>query len=263
MLASVVLTSASTFGIPPLGAQSPWTDRRADRILTFDVLKPEFDGPDDASFTTSVVMASVRVPVAARVFFVGELPFSHYGDDFNSDDAVGSPYAGVEVRSANGRTFGEFGVRLPTASDNSAALVGFFTDIDQWEAFVADVLPVSAAVNYRFKAPTGVVTRFRVGPTLWLDVGDNVTESELVLSYGYQLGYEGSAVSLMGGLSGRLVVTESDLDFGERTVQNLGVALTVGAGRVRPNVQLRIPLDEEVNDVLNAAVGLGLTVAMP
>lgn len=270
-MGSAVLTVAalSAVGFLPASAiaQSLWTDQRADKSLTLELLKPDFDGPDNTTFATSVAVMSLRLTVGPRVHFVGEVPFAHFGADVGfggqSENGLGNPYLGLEVRSSDSRVFGEFGLRLPIAPRNEATFVGFLTELDRWEGFLRDRLPVSAVFNYRYRAPAGFVTRLRLGPSVWIDAGDDADESELLVVYSGQAGYEGRTVSLLAGLSGRMIVTESDINVGERTLHQLGLALTLGGGRVRPGAQLRIPLDQDLTDVLDAVFGLSLTVTLP
>jgi hypothetical protein len=44
---------------------------------------------------------------------------------------------------------------------------------------------------------------------------------ELLLGYTGMIGYETAQLSIMGGVTGRALITESDLDFGERTTHQL------------------------------------------
>lgn len=232
-------------------------------MLALEILKPDFDGSASTSLTTSVTSVFIRLPVGPRVLFVAEAPFAHLGTDFGgSESAFGNPYLGLEVRAPAGRVFGEIGLRLPTAPGNTASLVGSFTNPDHLEAFAEDVLPVTAMLNYRFRGPSGFVTRWRVGPTVWIDAGQSRSESELVLAYSGQVGYENRALSLLGGLSGQLVVTE-DGNFGERSIHQMGGGLSVGSGSIRPGAQLRLPLDNDLTEVLDMVLGLSLAVALP
>jgi hypothetical protein len=236
--------------------------------MALQVLKPDFDGPDNTSFLTSMAVVSLRLPVGPRVHFVAEVPLAHYGEDLPfagglSKNAFGNPYAGLEVRSPANRVFGELGLRLPAAPDNQASAVGAFTDLDRMDAFIEDIVPVTALLNYRYRGPTGLVARVRAGPSVWIDVGDGRSESELFLGYSGQLGYEGPMVSVSGGFSGLMIVTEEDLDVGERTLHQIGLALTGGGGRIRPGAQIRLPLDEDLNDLLDVVFGVSLTVALP
>jgi hypothetical protein len=60
-----------------------------------------------------------------------------------------------------------------------------------------------------------------------------------------------------------LLATEGDLDFGERTFHQLGMFANLLLGRFQPGAQLRIPLDEDLSDLINPSVSLSLGYLLP
>jgi len=136
--------------------------------------------------------------------------------------------------------------------------IGFFTDFDRAEAFIPDVITLTGRGNYYRKSASNVVFRLRGGPTLWLDAGDSVDESEFFLDYNALIGYEGAQFSLMGGFTGRLIVSEKDLDLGERTIHQLGAAASLNLGVVHPGIHVRFPLDDDLNSIIDFVFGLNL-----
>jgi hypothetical protein len=250
--------------VAPLPGQSLWLDRRADEAVGLEILKPNFDGNANTSLVTSTLMLSGRHAVGGRVRFVWELPAAIYGDDFQDEATIGDPYLGLEIRSSTGRVFGELGVRAPLASEDkdAARFTGMFTDLDRWDAFAVHFVPLKALVNYRSVAATGLVARVGGGPAFWISTQSG-TDSEVMLHYNGQLGYESRQASMIAGVSGVAILSESDVDLGERTLHQLGAAASFGAGRLRPGVQLRVPLDNDLTGILDFVVGLHLTVALP
>lgn len=61
-----------------------------------------------------------------------------------------------------------------------------------------------------------------------------------------------------GGITGVAILTE-DGSFGERTYHQAGVTLNLLLGEVRPGINVRVPLDDEL-DFIDFTVGLHLTV---
>lgn len=247
-------------------AQSLWLDPRVQQGVSLELLKPNFDGPDQTALTTSAVFVSFRARAGANLSVVGELPLARYapksGFFGTSQNTVGNPYLGLETKAAKAPVTFEFGARLPLASDqkDEANPIGVFSDIDRWEAFLPKYAPVTANVTYRYTAPSGFTVKLRAGPSVWINTDNQ--DSEMLAAYSLLLGYQSSAVALSGGLTGRAIITESNMSFGERTLHQLGAAVTVGSGAVRPGVQLRLPLDQDMTDILDYVVTLHVSVVL-
>ncbi len=265
--AAVVIMIAWLIMPVSLSAQSIWLDRGESQEKSFaiEILKPNFDGEDNTTFATSAIFLSGRIPVSDRLLLVAELPFAHFGiENFDeSDTEFGNPYLGLEIRKPNSHLFAELGFRPPLAPENNAApLAGTAADFDRFEAFVPDIFTVTGKGNFHRKNASNLVVRLRGGPTLWIDAGDALDETEFFLDYSGQVGYEGKQFSLMGGLTGRLRlwVSEADLDIGERTFHQFGAAASVALGMVRPGIHFRIPLDDGLTDAIDFVFGLHLGV---
>src|SRR5690242_12669029 len=112
-IAAWVAASASALGPSLLRGQSAWIERRSDKAITLEILKPKFRGVPGAALSSSVIFASVELPVARLVRFVADVPFAHYGGPGRSDNTMGDPYLGAELRSSDDRISGELGVRVP------------------------------------------------------------------------------------------------------------------------------------------------------
>lgn len=247
-----------------LSAQSIWVNQGQGKVIAIEFLKPNFDGEDNTTLATSAIFLSGRFPISSGMVFVAELPFSHIGDeDFDeSESSIGNPYLGLEIRKEGKPFFVELGLRPPLAPNDKdfAQSVGFVTDFDRAEAFGSKVFTITGKGNYYRKAASNMVVRLRVGPTLFLDTGRGnfVGETELLLDYNAQVGYEGAQISLLGGFTGRLLVTESDLDLGERTFHQLGAAASLNLGVVHPGIHFRLPLDDDLKDDIDFVYGLHL-----
>lgn len=56
-----------------------------------------------------------------------------------------------------------------------------------------------------------------------------------------------------------MIVTESDLDLGERTVHHLGATAAINSGAVSPGVHFRIPIDDQFDNI-DYVMGLNLVI---
>ncbi|KPK82059.1 MAG: hypothetical protein AMS25_04050 [Gemmatimonas sp. SM23_52] len=252
-----------------VAAQSPWLVPRSDQAVHLEILKPSFDDGPDFTFTTLALFLSGRLAVGENVVLVAEVPFANVGvgDGFEeSESAVGNIYLGAEFRGTDSPVFGEFGVRLPTTKD-----ADYFDDlfmlmdvVDRWEAFLHEIVSLHAGFNYRYSGPTGLDVGFRIAPVLWIDVGDALVDPvELFALYGAHVGYDAANLALRGGFSGRALITEGDADLGERTLHQFVLAASYGLGRWWPGVQIHLPLDDDLTEVLDLVFGLSLTVQLP
>jgi hypothetical protein len=250
-------------------AQSNWLDSRSGGSVNLEALKPMFK-EDGFSFASSALYLSGRWAVSDAATIVAELPFAHGGFDSDfvseSDNTVGNLYLGAELRGRESRVSGALGVRLPfAADDNLATAVGLSADpVDRMEAFLPDVLSLHGAVGYEYRAPTGLAVTAQLSPILWFDVGDAlVDDMELIVGYGAKIGYVGEAYAVSAGFSGRGVITEEEGSFADRTLHQLVLGASLTLDRYQPGVQLRLPLDDDVRDLVDLAIGLSFGVRFP
>jgi len=245
-----------------------WLDRGNNNSIAYEFIKPSFENAEDLTFFTSAMFLSGRFVTSDKFAVVGEIPFAIYGLDREqgedvSENAFGNPYIGIELRDENSPVFGEFGIRLPFApsEDNqSAVMVGAFTEfVERMEAFVPEILPVNAFINYHSVNKSSLAVRLRAGFSGWFATGDR-DENEWFLLYGVQGGYQTDQVNLMAGLSGRWWLSLEDADFSEKTFHQLVLEADFGLGSVRPGVLIKIPLDDDLKDFVELVWGITLLV---
>jgi hypothetical protein len=85
----------------------------------------------------------------------------------------------------------------------------------------------------------------------------------MILTYGAQGWYTGARVRVGVGATGRLNVTQEQAAFGERTLHNVGATVQGLFASVRPGLLIRVPADAELSDVLDAVIGITVTVPLP
>ena len=193
---------------------------------------------------------------------VGEFPFANGADkDFDAEDTttIGNPYFGIEHTSANGRVTTELGLRAPLVSEeNLGTFVGLVSDfIDRAEAFVPNYVPITAAIGYLGPADRGLAVRVRGGGSVWIPTEGGDVEA-LVL-YGIQ-GWHARRWLAGFGLTGRYIATGGELGVGQRFHHQVGGTLGYGFGSVRPVVEVRVPLDEDLREEMPYVIGIGLTI---
>lgn len=267
-----VLALASVLGSRSLPAQQYWPDRAEGTVVRADFLKPFFKG-DGLQFLSGAVFLSGSGPVGTLVRVEADVPLGRAGltagtSATESSLRLGNPYVGVRIHRAGRPLAGYFGVRLPLAGDPSTSVastameVGAMSDPDRLEAFLSKVLTARAGAELRSVSPRGMLIGAKFGSSLLVPTRGDGYEAELFADYGVQGGYEGAGVRATVGITGRLLATESDLSFSERTEHVVTGMVELRRGRVRPSVLIRVPMDPSVRETLRATVGFGLAIAL-
>ena len=252
------------FSFPGTALSQPvWLNQDHNNAVAIEFLKPNFAGDVGTTFPTMAVFMTFRQEIGEKVSFVAELPLAHYGPGGSlqrisgSETTLGNIYVGLEGRRAG--AFGEAGVRLPTSDEHrgDALIVGIFSDLGRWEAFLPNAFVFSAWSNYRSPQETGLGGRIRVGSSIWVPTeGEDV---DVLLHYTGQLFFRDPVGELSAGFTGRLVVTEAG-DLGKRTLHELGFSGSLTRGNVKPALHFKVPLDDDLSSVLDFVMGLSLAV---
>lgn len=268
-------------------AQSIWIDRRADRAIWLEVQKPNFSEdfltdygsftpPAKSTFATSAVFLSTRWRVSGPLLLRAEIPFINVGFkdqtiyvfgtpqflDGMSESQFGNPLVGVEVGGSAFPLSGEFGIRFPTVDDEHpfSSQMASYIDFDRFEAFVPNLWTFTAAANLEYKGPTGLLLRFRTGPALFVPTESGI-DPELFGDYSAQAGYQFNRVTVLGGLTGRGWLTESNLS--NRFVDQFGFAASYRFGNFIPGVHFRFPLDVEQENYVDFVFGINVGYRLP
>ena len=255
----------------PAGAQSLWMQRDADHTVSLEFLRPSLEGAD-SDLLSGAFFLTGRAALSPRIAIVGELPYvSHSstqtGTDFLgneittsvSSSTIGNPYVGMEARLGNGPAFLELGARPPLASDDEfeAFVTGFTSDVTRTMTFLPDVASIQMAINLREITPSKLAYRVRLCPTVAIPT-EGSDDVELFTMYSIQIGYQGSAVRVGGGMSGEALVTEDFGNLGSRTRNQLELHADFLRGSIRPGLDLHIPLGTEA-DLVPAVVGVSVS----
>jgi hypothetical protein len=207
--------------LPPAtaSAQAVWMGGDQRPTLRLELAKPSVEG--DLTFGSFVGFLGGRVPVSTGIVLVTEIPFANAKYDFEGADgqfAIGNVLLAGEIAFGGSPGYVELGVRLPTApesGDKELPLeLGVLADVERWEAFLPETVPVHLLLGYRNHAATGLLMRVRGGPIVWIPTGEADTELFGVLDA--DVGYADQRFGVVGGISSRILATESgpNLDNG-------------------------------------------------
>ncbi len=254
----------------PVASQHYWMHTYGEREISLEALKPKFDRDRNYSLLNSAWFLSGNFSLTQATALVVEFPFARYDIDgessyYQDENIVGNPYVGVRVttqgRRASTTAVANFGVRLPLAQDDkyNAATVGMYTSFDRFEAFVPDLFTFLASGGYRYSFEGGASFSFAVGGSFMVPTEIDGGDPEMFIDYNLELWYRSDKAGFGSGFTGRLLTTESDLDFGERTVHQMGFSGYVDFGVFRPGLNFRFPLDDDLSEVLDFVYGFSAT----
>ncbi len=145
-------------------AQTLWSRPYQPNQIALEVLVP--DAADDAAPLTGASFLTWTTSLSDNVELATELPFARYGvqnSGGRSSTAVGNPFIGFGVSSTTIPFLFQFGLRIPTAPENSAALIGGAADAGRIPAFGPDELSFTGLVNGRADIGRFSTVRLRTG----------------------------------------------------------------------------------------------------
>ena len=249
--------------------QTNWLELRDFSRISFSAAKVALEGGIDQTLLSTIWFASGNIVVSDKLAVVFEVPFVHFDAETNTsfnfpaENLLGNPYLGLKAGAVNNGPYGMFGVRLPIASDDkpNAAIMGAFSHFDRYEAFAPDLFSISAGGGYRSEGPSGAGLMAELGGTFWMPTEDG-PDSELLLNYKFGFRYRSEKAGFTWTFKGRMILTESDLNFGERTFHMLGMSADVQWGKVYPGLHIYFPVEDDLSSFFNMVYGLNLTMML-
>ena len=267
---------------PRIGnSQSKWLEQGRGNSISLEIYKP-FPPTDSIIFfpdgitpgftpLSTTLFLIGRYNLTKNITLVGEVPFSN--GDYDTTDFVideggakfGNPYIGAEYYVPESPIMLELGLRIPvlTAHPIYPSLVGFRADITRSAAWLLDVVPVRAGVNYESLSESNVYFRVGAGVNLWMSAkkAGFYSNTLVVTDYVLQLGYRSKYVHLLSGITGFYDSDtgpyEEDLNFAE-----LGVMLSFPLKKITPGILFKVPITEDASDFIDYTVGLNCTYSL-
>jgi hypothetical protein len=256
ILVGFFATILVTVGSSPASAQPRWMARDSKNTVMIEMLRPSLEGADGDALSAAYFISD-RWAATPDFAVVWELPFARY-----ENSSIGNMYMGGEHRIGSSPIFIEVGTRLNTASDHEleALATGLLSDVSRRGAFIPDILLINAAFNVYEVTPSRMAYRLRVGPEVAGPALGRSGDSEIFAHYSFQVGYQGSSARLGAGISGRALVTDDRGNLGQRTLNQLEVHTDFLSGRIRPGLDLRLPLGS-LSQAVSVVLGGSITWA--
>lgn len=269
---SVVFVIFLIFGLQSRSsAQSVWVDKEESvSAVGIELMIPSLSDEYSTDFPTSALVLYGRFWAGDNIRIDVDLPISHVSvseGDLNETD-IGNPYVGAGfVNTDNGVSF-DIGVRLPLApnfnisnpNDNLGLFTGLLVENYNIGKYTPETFSITSQIKYRWQNSSGLIVKVGGGPDVIFPPDD--ADAEFFLNYHSQLLYGTEDFRIGAGFTGLLIVSESDISFGDRTIHELGIISAYDFGNVEAGAYLRVPLDEEISADLNFVLGLNLLFSL-
>lgn len=266
----IFLTLVSTL-FAQYGGRIPF----AKNSYTLEYLKPFMKAEEweEFGFMTSVLFLSGQFQISSRTQIFGCLPFANMDYSYNSvyytfekrESNFGNFYLGLEYATSPGVSSIEIGTVLPLANDEKfyANYAGYASDINRWELFTTNWLPIVVVghLGQWSNEEKGTVLRSSVGISYLINTDKQEYEdnTETYLLYQFFLGHRTHYFFFHSAVSGRYWATAGAGDFGERSIHQLLLGIDLNTGHFRPGISFTIPLDSDYHDTVNFVLGIRLS----
>jgi hypothetical protein len=262
--------AAAALCAAPAAAQNLLLPSAPEKGLALEAAYTSFKAFDVAA-PSSTWFLSGRLPVGSRFRVFGDVPFAYADASVNlgelgtfaeKDAVIGNPRLGAEYLAHPSLTV-EGSVRLPltSASETTVSdMIAFIADPQRAEAFLKDVVPVTAALTYEQALANGFGVRARAGGTQLLFRGEDASDNATLLDYGLFGSYTVAQARFGAGFSGRWDVSDDDGSFADNSMHWVGLTADAAVRGVRPGVSLRLPLDSDYREWVGPSVGVYLQV---
>jgi len=245
-----------------------------DAGFRMEMVKPFFRKDDfaffsDLTFFSTTINVSAAIPVSDGLLVDAELPFARAAisrEAGGSSRTFGNPYVGLRTRSPESRAGLRAGIRLPflheSGDDDSASGVGAFSDFQRVERYLDERMSFVAAVTYRRTSDDADRLGLEAGTVIVTGTGGGSDETDVWLTYGAGMDFPTGSFRIGLGMEGRVLTTESGLNLGERSFHHLNVEGGWAEGRIRPRVRIRVPVDDELGEIVSYIIGVGVDLSL-
>lgn len=242
--------------------------------LSFD--KPYYDGDVDVSTFTGVYQFSLNVPISSKFNLIGNIPYvsikyevdNFWGDYSYSKNGIGNIFVGLQTTTGinnPAKSIFSFGLYLPTA-DEVAAVNGIFTDYYNLSNYVIDYVGLYFNYAYHKQIEKRLNFALEVGPDIIIPTEGDGADTELLMHYGINGGIHVNQLAFNLELLGSVMLSEDTDDFGDRFVHliNLGANYNVATNNLNiiPKIFYRYYLKEDIRNMIDGVLGLGVTVSL-
>lgn len=256
--------------IPKANSEAPWLTLTDGNKLSVELSISNYDSHiKNIGFGSSAWFFGYQHYFNNRLALVAELPFGLYfpEDDTNTDNetSIGNILIGLKINDLgvkSNKLIGEFGLRLPIAPDDEhkALALNGYSNFSRFEAFLNDFWTLSFKGTYQKSLTDVSDILFSAGGDFLINTdSDNDSEAFLDLSIFYKTHFNDFMFG--AGFLEKILMTD-DSDFSNRAIEQIGAAAVYDNGKWKPGVSLRIPIEDDIGDIINFNVGFNLIYSL-
>jgi len=219
---------------------------------------------------SGVYQLSFNIPLSSKLNITGNIPYisSDYEIDYGyytykyDRNGIGNIFVGVQTNPGtieDSKSFVTFGIFLSTA-DERTAYSGLYTNYYDLQKFTPDALGLY--FNYAHHKIINVFNYgFEVGPNILIPTGE-FSETELFIHFGVDAGYQINKLLISTEFIGVAIISQQADTFGDRFVNMFNLGAQWKEDVITPKVFYKIYLREEMRDMIDGVLGLGVSVSI-
>jgi hypothetical protein len=230
-------------------------------------LRPNFKNDSDLSTFSGIYDIRVNLPINERWSIDASLPYTRFafGEDDDSESYIGNIYAGLQSisRKGGGSAIVSFGAFFPTAEEDLGHLLfGVLTNYENMFKYYPDSWTLTGNFAWFKTSEGGARLGLEAGPDLLVPVGDNDSDTDFLLHYGFTAGYQGKRFLAAAELIGLVVFTGDSDEFSDRFVHSIDFGASYLSRHFAPGIFYKIYLKDEFRDMVDGVLGVSLDVIM-
>jgi hypothetical protein len=234
----------------------------------FSFSKPFYSDDFDVSTLSGAFELSGNIPVSSRLNIIGNFPFINTSYDFGNykyeRSGIGNIFIGIQTNPNtidNGKSIFIFGLFLPTA-DEQAAFSGLDINFYDIQKYIPNSVGLYFNYAYHKIINEGLNYGFEAGPNLLIPTEGENSETELFLHYGIHTGYQVNKLLLNVEFLGIAIISQDIDNFGDRLVHQLGFGAQWKEALITPKIFYRIYLREEMREIIDGVLGIGVSISI-
>jgi len=238
--------------------------------LSFD--KTFFSSNYDMSMLSGVYQIYLNIPISSKLNLISSIPYintnveidSYWGKRTFEENGFGNIFVGIQTNKKlinNSRSVFSAGVFLPTAEENKA-VIGIYSSYYDLQKFAPNSLGIYLNyAHYRINEDNLNIT-FEIGPNFILPIGENSSNGEIFVHYGLNAGFKVERLSFNAELLGVFILSEETDDIRDRFVNMFNLGAQWKGEVISPKLYYKIFLRDEISDMVDGVLGMGVTVAI-
>jgi len=203
---------------------------------------------------------------------IGSVPFisTKYEIDYGlikykyDKSGFGNIFIGAQTNPGimdNGKSIISFGLFLPTAEEQ-IAYNGLYINYYDIQKYIPNSLGLYFNYAYFKVNNEGFNYGLEVGPNVLIPTEGKNSEAELFIHYGVNAGYQVNKLLFNAEFFGIAIISQQVDNFGDRLINLLGFGAQWKESRITPKIFYRIYLREEMRNVIDGVLGVGVTVSI-